>query len=78
MNTHGLEHELLKGRLLTPAEFCQRLGIDKRTLKRWITTHEIHAVKLGPQNIDAMGRDRRAVRIPETEIYRLCEVHLRD
>jgi len=25
-----------------------------------------------------MGRDRRAVRIPETEIYRLCEVHLRD
>ena len=39
-----------------------------------IARREIHYLKIGASNIDACGRDRRAVRIPESEIYRITEV----
>ena len=77
MNQHGLARELLKGRLLTPAELAQRLGVSNRTVSRWIERKEIHIVKIGPTNNDTMNRDRRPVRVPEAEYYRLCDVTLR-
>ena len=66
--------EILKEKLLTPKEFAGRLSISVRCVKRMIARREIHYLKIGASNIDACGRDRRAVRIPESEIYRITEV----
>ena len=68
---------LLKGNLLTKNQFCKRVGICKRTLNRMIANNQVHYVKVGPRVTDIKGRDRRMVRIPESEIYRFCEVFLR-
>jgi hypothetical protein len=42
-----------------------------------IANGQIIYTKFGARNTDIKGRDRRMIRIPESEIYRLCEVILR-
>jgi excisionase family DNA binding protein len=54
-----------KERLLTLKEASDRLGISLRTLEDWIYDKKIEVVKLG----------RRCVRIKESTIDHLIEVH---
>jgi excisionase family DNA binding protein len=56
-----------KERLLTVKEAADRLGVSLRTLEDWIYDHKIEVVKLG----------RRCVRIKESTIDHLIEVHTR-
>ena len=69
---------LRKERLLTPREFAGRLNIGVRSVARMIAARQIHFFKVGAAGVDACGRDRRAVRIPESEVIRLCEFVARD
>ncbi len=68
-----LEKQFLSEKLLRPSEFCERLNISVPNFKRMIARREVHYIKIGSAGVDALGRDRRAVRVPESEVYRLCE-----
>ena len=63
------DHSLVssKEQLLTVKEAAARLGVSLRTLEDWIYDHKIEVVKLG----------RRCVRIKESTIDQLIEVHTR-
>ena len=56
-----------KERLLTLKEAAERLGVSLRTLEDWIYDNKIEVVKLG----------RRCVRVKESTIDHLIEVHTR-
>ncbi|GEM_PF-2193015 len=67
------KHQLLKHKMLTVAKFAEALGVAPNTVHKWMAKRQIHYLKIGPPSVDAMGRDRRTVRIPESELQRLME-----
>jgi len=69
----GLERELARARKLTVRTFSERVGLSVATVKRMLSRRELHVFRVGPERVDAMGRDRRALRIPESEALRIMK-----
>lgn len=72
MNDTSLKGEYLKERLLTVKQFAARLGISLCVAKRMVYRREVHHFRIGNAEPDALWRDRRCVRIPESEVSRLA------
>lgn len=60
--------------LLCCREFAARLGVSTGTVKRRALTRRVTVVRIGPDCRDLMGRDRRMVRIPLSELDRMANV----
>jgi len=68
----------VRERMLTVKEFAAAMCTSVPSVHRWIAGRQVTFVKLGPAGVDAKGRDRRAVRIPESEVDRLTETKTRE
>jgi len=72
MNDTSLKGEYLKERLLTVKQFAARLGISLPVARRMVLRREVHCFRIGMNEADALGRDRRRIRIPESEVDRVA------
>lgn len=55
----NLTEMYLGERLLTPRQFAQRINTSIASVKMMVMRRQIHYFKVGPDCVDAMGRDRR-------------------
>ena len=59
---------------ITITEFASELGITSSCVRKWILSGRLNYHRIGPQGqIDCLGRDRRAIRIPRSEIRHFRE-----
>ena len=57
--------------LLTVRQVANELNLRSSTIRRYITAGELQHLKIGPENYDARGRDRRNVRIRRSDLTSL-------
>ena len=61
-------------KLLTLQTAGKRLGVTPGCLRKWHRAGQIEFIKIGPKNKDICNRDRRVVRVRESDIRELMEV----
>lgn len=60
-------------KLFKISEAAEILNMSESVLRKWHAVKKIKTIKVGPKNIDKYDRDRRVVRIAESELQRLME-----
>ena len=58
-------------KLFTIAQAAEILNISVSAIRKWHAAGRIKSVKIGPKVFDKFERDRRAIRIPESELKNL-------
>jgi len=61
-------------KLLTLKAAAEYLGVTTGCLRKWHYAGYLDFIKIGPKNEDKFDRDRRLVRIKESDIQKLIEV----
>ena len=58
-------------KLYTLKNAAKLLAVSPDTLRKWHYQGALPFVKIGPHNIDILGRDRRIIRVKESDIKEL-------